>query len=183
MCCRNGLDDDGLFRWHADILANTASEIKIILYNIPQVTGVTLSPALTGRLIENFPGRIRAMKDSSGNWDSAQAFLKVPGLTTLVGDERLLHRAKQLGAGGAISGMANLYPERMRRIVDSAQEDPALSAKTSAVVSYPVIAAIKCLMAHRASTSDWVNIGAPLSPLRESDAAELIAAIAKVDEI
>lgn len=174
----NGLSDAGLFAWHAQILDGCSTDVKIILYNIPQVTDVPLSAELTSRIVSSFPGRVRAMKDSSGSWDSTTAFLAIPGLTTLVGDERLLHRAMQQGAGGAISGMANLHPERMRRIVDKAEEDPDLSAETTAVVSHPVVPAIKALIARNTGIADWTNARAPLLALGSDESRELLASAA-----
>lgn len=170
-----GPDDEGLFAWHAQVLERCDPDACIILYNIPQVTSVPLSPDLTARLVRAFPGRIRAMKDSSGSWDSAQAYLAIPDLTVLVGDERLLHRAMQNGAGGAISGMANIHPERMRRIVDTGHEDRAHSAETDAVVARPVIPALKALLSRQSGVPDWTNIRPPLVALDDASRDALFA--------
>ncbi len=170
------LDDEGLFEWHAGILAQSPDEVRIILYNIPQVTDVPLSVALTRRLVETFPDRIRAMKDSSGNWDSSMAYLDIAGLTVLVGDERLLARAIQRGAGGSICGMSNLYPEKMRHLIDTGEEDPFITAQTNAVVAHPVVAAIKTLMSRQTNQPDWNRLRPPLSALQNDAMEALISA-------
>lgn len=175
-----GTSDDGLFDWHEQVFAQSGPEARFILYHIPQVTGVPLSVGLVGRLAEAFPGSVRAIKDSSGSWDNATALLDLGATTVLVGDERLLHRAVGLGAGGAITGMANLYPERMKRIVDTATEDPALSEEVGRIVSVPVVPALKAVIASRTGDAAWERLRAPLSPLSADERAKVLRQSAEV---
>ncbi|MDF0601451.1 dihydrodipicolinate synthase family protein [Psychromarinibacter sp. C21-152] len=167
-------DDDGLFRWYAELLADTDAAARIILYHIPQVTGIGLSPALIMRLVDAFPGRVRAVKDSSGDWATAEALLKIEDLPVLVGDERLLHRAAALGAAGSITGCANLYPARLKRVYGTAQEDAALSAAVTAVVSCPVMPALKVLMARMLGDPAWETLRPPLTPVTPEQRAMLL---------
>lgn len=160
-----GVGDAGLFDWHMHLLAATDPGARFILYHIPQVSGVPLSVPLVGRLAAAAPGRLRAIKDSSGDWANAKALLELGALTVLVGDERLLHAAVALGAGGAITGMANLYPARMQRIVATAAEDSALSEEVSRIVSVPVIPALKAILASRTGDAGWDRLRPPLAPL------------------
>ncbi|AZQ66673.1 dihydrodipicolinate synthase family protein [Silicimonas algicola] len=171
-----GNSDDGLFAWHSELFARTDAEARYILYHIPQVSGVGLSAGLVGRLVGSAGKRIRAIKDSSGNWDTARSFLDLGSLTVLVGDERLLHRAMALGAGGAITGMANLYPARMKRIVETATEDTALSEEVTRVVSVPVVAALKTLISARTGDKGWNRLRPPLAPLDAAARATLLPA-------
>ena len=113
--------DAALLDWHMQLFQSTDVSARFILYHIPQVSGVGLPVHLVGQLVAAAKDRIRAIKDSSGNWENAQALLSLDSVTVLVGDERILHKAVANGAGGAITGMANLYPERMKRIVRAYQ--------------------------------------------------------------
>ncbi len=160
-----GLSDAGLHAWHAQLFQVTDANAKFILYHIPQVSGVGLPVEFVGRMADEFGSRIRAIKDSSGSWENAQALLALNSVTVLVGDERLLHKAVAMGAGGAITGMANLYPDRMKRIVETAQEDAALSEEVGRIVSVPVVAALKTVLAERLGDPEWERLRAPLSPL------------------
>lgn len=169
-----GLSEDGLFDWHVQAIAATGEGSSVILYHIPQVTGVPLTVPLVARLDAAFPGRLRALKDSSGDWATATAFLDSKILPVLVGDERLLHRAVAIGCAGAISGMANLHPERLVRLVGTATEDVALSEETSRVVACPVIPAIKVLLAAARSDPDWERVRPPLAPLPKAARATLV---------
>lgn len=160
-----GCDDAGLYDWHAGLFARCEDRARFILYHIPQVTGVPLSVDLVSRLVAAFPTRIRAIKDSSGDWDNAQALLGLKSLPVLVGDERLLHRAAALGGAGAISGVANLYPDRLKRLFDTATEDSALSQEVTRIVSVPVIPALKAIITDRTKEPAWERLRAPLVPL------------------
>lgn len=164
-----GCEDAGLFDWHADLFARSDERARFILYHIPQVTGVPLSLDLVRRLVAAFPTRIRAIKDSSGDWANAEALLHLKSLPVLVGDERLLHRAAALGGAGAISGVANLYPARLRKLFDTATEDAALSQEVTRIVSVPVIPALKAIIATRSDDPAWERLRPPLRPL---DAAQ-----------
>lgn len=175
-----GNSDEGLFDWHARLIGQTESSARFILYHIPQVTGVALPVPLVGRLATAFPARLRAIKDSSGDWNNAAALLDLDALTVLVGDERLLHRAVGLGAGGAITGMANLYPERMKRIVEKAEEDAALSEEVGRIVTVPVIPSLKAILATRSGQAGWERLRPPLSPLGAEARAHVLASGAAV---
>lgn len=169
-----GCDDAGLCDWHAGLFARCDTRAKFILYHIPQVTGVPLSVDLVSRLVAAFPARIRAIKDSSGDWNNAQALLQLNSLPVLVGDERLLHRAAALGGAGAISGVANLHPARLKRLFDTATEDAALSQEVTRIVSVPVIPALKAILAERAKEPAWDRLRAPLVALDASQRAVVV---------
>lgn len=166
-----GCDDAGLYDWHAGLFARCEDRARFILYHIPQVTGVPLSVDLVSRLVAAYPTRIRAIKDSSGDWDNAQALLRLKSLPVLVGDERLLHRAAALGGAGAISGVANLYPARLKHLFDTATEDSALSQEVTRIVSVPVIPALKAIITDRTHEPAWERLRAPLIPLDASQRA------------
>ncbi|WP_299609624.1 dihydrodipicolinate synthase family protein [uncultured Tateyamaria sp.] len=163
--------DAGLFDWHMQLFQRSDSAARFIIYNIPQISGVGLAVPLVGRMVAAAQDRVLAIKDSSGSWDNARALLALDTVTVLVGDERILHKAVKLGAGGAITGMANLYPERMKRIVETAQEDTALSAEVTQIVSVPVVAALKAVLSSRMKDPDWERVRAPLSPLGNAQRA------------
>lgn len=170
-----GAPEAGLLAWLQDLLAATDPRARFILYHIPQITGVPLPPTLVAELHRAAPERIRGLKDSSGSWESAQAFLEIPGPEILIGDERLLHRAVALGGAGAISGMANLYPARLARIVETAEEDRALSAEVDKIVATDVIPAIKTLQARATGDATWERLRPPLQPLAPEIRERLLA--------
>ncbi|PWK66446.1 dihydrodipicolinate synthase family protein [Aminobacter sp. AP02] len=62
-----GVSDDGLFDTYACILEGIADDrLKVVLYHIPQVSGIALSVELVGRLVEAFPKTVVGIKESKG---------------------------------------------------------------------------------------------------------------------
>ncbi len=61
-----GVSDDGLFAAYSQVLEKVAdTRLQVILYHIPQVSGVPLSIPLIGRLIAAFPETVVGIKESA----------------------------------------------------------------------------------------------------------------------
>jgi 4-hydroxy-tetrahydrodipicolinate synthase len=170
--------EEGLFDWFAAVLAGLGPKASdVILYHIPQVTAVGLSSELIDRLKRAFPTQVKGVKDSSGEWNNAEALLKRHGdLHILVGDERLLARAMKHGASGAITGMANVAPDLMLRLVDGFEEQ-RINALVESVLTLPVTSAVKALVGHRRNDPlAWSRMRAPLRSLNEAECRQLFTA-------
>ena len=88
----------------------------------PALTGVTIGPALVGRLRRAFPEAVAGVKDSSGDWKQTTALIaEHRDLAILVGHEGHLAQAVQSGASGAISGVANIAPRLVAGLVAGAR--------------------------------------------------------------
>ena len=171
--------DEGLFDWFSAVLTGLGSQASnVILYHIPQVTAVGLSVALVDRLKKAFPKQVAGVKDSSGDWNNAQALLKQHGdLHILIGDERLLAKAMNLGASGTICGMANFAPDLMQSPINGIEE-PRVAALIEPLLPYAVTAAVKALVGHRRNDATaWSRMRAPLRSLTEAECIKLFAAI------
>jgi 4-hydroxy-tetrahydrodipicolinate synthase len=177
-----GVSDDGLFAWFAALFEKLGSRARdIILYNIPSVTAVELSVPLIGRLRAAFPQVITGVKDSSGNWAYTRELLAAHSdITILIGDERHLAQGVRLGAQGAISGLANLVAPRLLPLALEGREDPQIVQFVEEVIKYPVIPAIKALVALKTNDAAWSHARAPLVTLPASDAASLSSAYAAI---
>lgn len=99
-------DDDGLLRFYEEI--DGAVGIDIVGYNIPQATGIAVSPRLFERLSElpNF----NYIKDSAGDFTVHQEYLQTKG-TVLNGCDTTTVYALMAGARGVIWGGANYMPK------------------------------------------------------------------------
>ena len=160
-----GVSDDGLLAWIAALLERIGGAgPELILYHIPQVTQVPLSPALIRRLKHAYGDAIFGVKDSAGDWEGTRALLPQEDLAVLVGDERLLARAAPLGGAGAISGLANLAPELLSRVVLGAIEEPELNALVEEIVRHPVTPLVKALVGEATGESGWARVRPPLDP-------------------
>ncbi len=86
------------------------SKLPVLIYNIPQVTGYHL-PVDTIAELSHHPN-ILGMKDSSGNMDKLREALAAvkPGFQIVTGAGLSIWDALQLGASGAVLGIANALP-------------------------------------------------------------------------
>ena len=173
-----GVRGAGLHAWFHAVLRDIAgSGVEVILYHIPSVTAVPLPIELIETLATEFPGQVRGVKDSSGDWPYTERLLELAGrLVILIGDERHLARGVTLGAEGAISGTANIFPELLLPLVEAGREDTRVNRTVDELLRYPVTPAVKTLLAHRSGEPAWCRVAPPLAPLAESEAKTLIAA-------
>jgi 4-hydroxy-tetrahydrodipicolinate synthase len=173
-----GPDDEGLFAWFSDVIDGIGADARgIVLYHIPGQTAVPLSVALVDRLKRAFPGVVAGVKDSSGDGATAEAFLAAHGeLAILVGDERQLAGAMRKGAQGSICGLANIGPRLLRDVIHEAKDNPLVVPLVDLVVSYPVMPAVKALVAHIHGDGEYARMRAPLSDLPQKERAALIGA-------
>src|SRR6201984_704002 len=120
------LTDEGLYRWFSQLFDKIGTRVRdVFLYHIPSVTQAPLSVDLIGRLKTAFPRLITGVKDSGGDWAYTERLLRThPDLVILIRGERPLAAALRLGAQGAISGLANLFPRRLSQLIESKQDDP-----------------------------------------------------------
>ncbi|CAG0956006.1 4-hydroxy-tetrahydrodipicolinate synthase [Anaerolineae bacterium] len=96
-----------------------ASELPLILYNIPQNTHIHLTPASVHQLAHH--PNIIGMKDSWGDMILFQEFLHAQSnkFAVLQGREQLAAASLWLGAVGIVSTVGNFAPEMLQRIVSA----------------------------------------------------------------
>jgi len=104
---RKQMTDDALFRYFSTLA--DASPIPLVLYNAPGFCGLTLSPALVGRLAAH--PHIVGMKDSASS--GIENFLPFESETfhVLAGSANFLLRAMLGGSVGGTVSLANSFPD------------------------------------------------------------------------
>ncbi len=108
---------EGLYR-HFVAVAQ-ASEMPVILYNVPGRSGVGLTVDTIRRLSE-VPG-IVAIKDAAGNVDlTSETCATCPNLIVLSGDDPLTLSMIGLGAVGVISVASNVVPRQVSELCAAA---------------------------------------------------------------
>jgi 4-hydroxy-tetrahydrodipicolinate synthase len=116
---------EGLFRHYAAVAA--ASDLPVILYNVPGRTGVDLAPATAGRLAA-LP-RIVALKEAvAGPARIRELRAAAPDLAVLSGDDPTAREAILAGAVGVISVTANIAPRGIANMVAAARRGDAARA-------------------------------------------------------
>ena len=99
-----------------------ATDLPIILYNVPGRTGSNVTAETTLRLAE-IPN-IVAMKEASGNLEQIMDIIrqKPVGFGLLSGDDALTFPMIALGGEGVISVVAQAFPEKFSKMVNAAME-------------------------------------------------------------
>ncbi|MBT8193181.1 MAG: dihydrodipicolinate synthase family protein [Acidimicrobiia bacterium] len=166
------------YRWIFDQIGPEAP--PVLLYNIPQVSGVKLSASLAGRLASEYPDIVKGLKDSSGDLDSLRGFLAaMPGTAVFAGTELLLVPGLAEGAVGTISAAANINAGQIRTAFESqAAADVDILRQTRAVLATrSVIPALKAVVAQRRNDPGWATVRPPLRALASESGAALAAAL------
>jgi len=159
--------EEALFNHFATVA--DAVEIPVLLYNLPMLTGIELSPALISRLAgerENIVG----IKDTVTVYGHVVSVLQEikeanPDFAVLCGWEDLVFPSLLAGADGSICAFANVAPELFVDLVNSTREGElqraaelhrrVLELVTLGARSDPPIGAIKLAMGIQ---------GVPISP-------------------
>ncbi|MCF6233534.1 MAG: dihydrodipicolinate synthase family protein [Rhodobacteraceae bacterium] len=165
-------DDEGLYRYFSQLIEAMGDKApKIILYHIPQNTGVAISPPLSARLNTAFPEIVVAYKDSSGDWENTVAVINAaPGLAVFPASETVLKKGMDLGAAGCISATCNSNVGNIRAMYDAvlagdaaqvANLQPGLEQHRKAVQNVGLIGGLKSLKAAHSNDPRWLNLRAP----------------------
>jgi dihydrodipicolinate synthase/N-acetylneuraminate lyase len=95
------------------------SPLPVVIYNIPQNTGINLTSNTIGRLSEH--ANIIGLKDSTGDMFQFQEFLalKNDNFIVMQGREQLAAASLWLGADGIVSALPNIAPHFFRSLVEA----------------------------------------------------------------
>lgn len=111
------IDTRGLIAYYGTLLDALSPVRKVILYNIPQMSGVEISDELVDALVERHPERLLGVKDTSGSLERTRRYVeRYPQLAVYGGGDGNPARALEAGALGAISGDANVLPDRFAAV-------------------------------------------------------------------
>ncbi len=179
--------DDGLFAYFSEVVRRTGGDIRIYLYHFPQQAVVGFGLALIGRLLAAFPGIVKGIKDSSGDFANTRAYAEhyaKDGFEVYAGDDSLLSAMLAAGGAGCITAASNVNCAAGARVYanwdNTAGEEAQriLSATRKAVTSVPLIPGLKSLVARNTEDARWTNIRPPHLKLDAAQEAALFAAFA-----
>jgi 4-hydroxy-2-oxoglutarate aldolase len=114
-----------------------ASPIPVILYSVPQFTGVALEASEVGVLAQH--PNIIGIKESSGNVQRAAEMLgsAPPPFQLLVGSASMMFPSMVLGAVGAILALASALPELCVALFNAAKTGDMETARALQAVIMP----------------------------------------------
>jgi 4-hydroxy-tetrahydrodipicolinate synthase len=113
----NKPNQEGLYM-HFKAIAE-ATDMPIVLYNIPSRCGITMQPETVARLW-NDCSQIVAIKEATGSLDIASKIRELCPIPILSGDDTLTLPLMSIGGCGVVSVLSNIAPELVKSIVDNA---------------------------------------------------------------
>lgn len=170
--------DAGVFGFYASLIARAADpRLRICLYDFPEMSGVGLSLDLVARLRTEFPDRIVAIKDSSGDLEKMTSLVTaVPDIAVFTGDDHLLRPLLRAGGAGSITAGGNVWPGVLARLRDNSLLPDGATANEQGLVEaawrdcllkLPVTEALKELFAQATGDAAWLGMRPPLVRLDE----------------
>jgi len=164
-----------------------ASPIPLLLYSVPQFTGITLeTPEIVA--LAGHPN-IVGIKDSSGNIQRVGEIVAgtQPEFAVLTGGSAVIYPALAVGARGAILALAAALPEKCAEVFELAQNGRHAEARqlqlaivqaSKCIVSDNGIAGVKFAMDLRGYRGGTPRL--PLLPLTEEKKQSIAAAVSQL---
>lgn len=167
-----------------------ASPIPVLLYSVPQFTGIALEAPEVAALAEH--PNIVGIKESSGHVQRVEEFVATVPSTfqVLTGGAGVLLASLVVGAKGAILALASALPERCVELymltrggqLDKARElQKALLRASKAIVSEAGIAGVKFVMDQRGYRGGLPRL--PLQPVSEPSKQRLLELLATLEPV
>jgi len=157
--------DKGVVEYYKAVGA--AADLPLFVYNLPQATGVEMTPDLMEQLQDNVP-QLTGLKHSATDMNNLYLFAKM-GLKVFTGQGRMMLPAMTVGAAGCVDGPPCLAPELWVEIWNAYQardldRAEAAQAKANEVMDFLIelgyIGALKTAVGQRLG----IETGDPRSP-------------------
>lgn len=161
-CYYKKVSEEGVIAYYQEIIRHLDNP-RILLYHIPQYTGVPI----TLNIIKALREQVLGLKESEGNRAFTKEILEAfPGFQVFVGSEKQIIEAVSYGAAGSICGMANLYPALMHSLYVSGKKGlidnpPEAEAVFALFQGAPFIPRAKALLAAKKG-DQWRAVRPPL---------------------
>ena len=186
-----GMSDEGLFRNFAEIIDRVGnSDLRILLYHFPRLSGVPVTEGLIALLVDAFPEVIAGVKDSSGDWSNTRMMLdRFPHLAIFPGSEVFLLDGLRAGGAGCITATSNVNAAGARAIFDawndghdaSDTKQEEATAVRRAIDRHPGIPAQKYLIAQYRNDPAWRTVRPPMLALTDDAGRDLVDALADTE--
>jgi 4-hydroxy-tetrahydrodipicolinate synthase len=180
--------EEGLFAYFSEVIQRVGGGIKIYLYHFPQQSAVPFSLDLIGRLMTAFPGTIKGVKDSSGDYANMKAMIDTfakDGFEVYSGSDEFLLRILREGGAGCITAASNVNCSAGGRVVaafrkgdDAAAEagQAVLTATRKVCTTVPLIGGLREIVARATGNAAWRTIRPPNVALKAEQVGPFLAA-------
>ena len=181
----NKATQNGLYK-HFTMIAD-ASEVPVILYNVPSRTGCALQPKTVARLAEH--PNIVGLKEATGNMAQMVEIMHLCGdkIDVYSGEDALTVPMMAMGGKGTISVLSNVAPKESVAMTDACKAGdyktaaawqcrllPLINALFSEVNPIPAKAAVSAM----GYGADFLRM--PLTPMEDDTRAKLYEQMRKL---
>lgn len=179
--------ETGILAYFRALCDALPADARVMLYHIPQVTGVPITTTIIDGLLDSHPGQFFGLKDSSGDWEHSKMLIdRYPQLRIFTGSDRLIARALAGGAAGAITALSSVFPRLARAVFDAYHNGGDVSAAQARLSTVrDLINPINTPPALKAALT-WTSnlpetaLRLPLMPLSNEEAAALRTAYERI---
>ena len=143
----------GLAAFFREVL--DASSVPVLLYHIPQMTGVPIAEEILDRLEGH--ERLAGVKDSSGDRDELHRLCtRFHDRAYIVGSDRLVTACLKAGGGGSITAAASVNPRLVRAVFRGAAPQDQLDALRRLLENYGLGPSVKAIL-RRAGLGEYAT--------------------------
>jgi 4-hydroxy-tetrahydrodipicolinate synthase len=175
----------GVAAWYRRLFdAAVPPDARVLLYHIPQTTGVPISDGLLRILLASHAELLYGVKDSTGDPAEGKRLRgNFPRLVYFAGNDHLVGEACREGGAGSITAGANVFPDLVAAVQKAAWEEgdvataqATLSAARKLLESFPLQPSTKAALTDVAGLPPTA-VRPPQAELTEAQRAELRAAL------
>ena len=193
------VQNDGVVEYYQRVFEEVGeNNFHCLLYNIPQITGVTINFDVIDKLITKFPHNIVGMKDSSGDLDSMLKTIKYFNeFSVFSGSDSLALKACKRGGAGAITAAANISGKLLVYIINNYKKESQIpnfqefqylqEQIRSTLLSHEPISALKAFLSINNNNPKWNRVNTPLTsiqnPINHKTIISLIELIKKMGSL
>jgi 4-hydroxy-tetrahydrodipicolinate synthase len=179
-----GASDEALAASYDRVIEGVGTEdFRLVLYHIPGVSGVPITPELVDLVQARHPRTLAGIKDSTGDWEHSKMLIeRFANLAVFPGAENLVAEGLKVGGAGCISAGCNVNASAIRGLYDAALAGEDVTGRHAEVERirqilqrYALIPAMKQMLADARNDPGWTRLRPPLMPLSEAEAKALAA--------
>jgi 4-hydroxy-tetrahydrodipicolinate synthase len=176
---------DELYEHYSEVCRSV--RLPVLAYNIPERTGIELTPALMTRLVESNQNLV-GMKDSSGRLELIPEWKRV-GLAVFMGRDHMILDGLRMGCVGAVTACANVIPRAFVDLYNSYQAGNLEEATRLQALVEPLRQAFS-LATFPSVVKEAMNMAGlrggrsrrPVGPMPEEARTKLAAVLARLRE-
>ena len=170
--------DERALAAHLLAAARACAPLPFFLYEFAARSGYPIPLRVVERVREQAPN-LAGLKVSDSPWENVEPYV-LEGLDVFIGAETLVPNGLAVGAAGAVSGLASVFPEPVVALVRDPTEDVAavVGSLRKALERFPFVPAAKRALRRR-DVPVREDVRAPLRTLTAEEQTQVDATVAQ----